>query len=1062
MTGRRAWAVSAAIAVLAAGCGEVGPGVSLDEAREIAESFRQGLIAPPPRRVTDLIHVIETHPKSSPEASRAIRAEADRPAPASAGEADLAWFLDKRARAAQRIGRSRQARNDWRDALRYGKRSLYETDWSRFQLRLALEEVATGHYTRGVTLLQELLDGYADKSLTGRLISWYSLLAEFKALAGRPEEAWEALDLAKRWHAKAISHGDYGIWRRTYVMALATAEAVLLDAEGRHVEAEGELLRAVGQVEEGYWGAPQAAAEEGLRRRRALTRYALNLMLQGRLPEAELKAREVVRLALDKYGQYWARFAETLPPLARILFAQGRFDDADAVARKAIHVYRQIDTEETSLALALARSIRADVLTAQGRWTEAVDEYAAIARAMADDPESFDRYLGRNLNWALALLKLERTGEARPIIDKALRFRRDLLGDDHFQVAECRALSGMADLIDGDAAKALAAFSAAMPVLLAHRQEMQIEGVEGGGLEERRLRVFIETYLGVLAAVAGTALERQAGTDAAHVAFEVADAGRALAVQTAIAESAARASVRDPELERLVRLHQDTGLQIRAAIALMTELFAQPSEDRDKAVLAGLRSKVASLKAARRALFTEIEGRFPRYTELIRPSPATIPVARRSLRAGETLISTFVGQERAFVWAVPADGPVAFAAVPMGRADVSRRVRALRAALEPNAATLADIPPFDVAGAHQLYTAFLAPVADTWRPGTDLVVVADGPLGTIPLALLPTAPGGPPRDRDLLFDGYRGVPWLARTHAVTVVPSVAALSALRSGPGSTEGRLPFAGFGDPYFSEDQAREGERGDGTEATAVADAASRGRPFRLRNATATRDVDDADLSLLPRLPDTRDEIAAIAEALGADPDRDLFLGRAANEQRVKTAPLQDYRIVAFATHGLVPGDLNGLTQPALALSSPKVAGVPGDGLLTLAEILGLELNADWVVLSACNTGAAEEAGAEAVSGLGRAFFYAGTRALLVSGWPVHSAATTALTTDMFRRQAADPALTRAQALRQAMMGLVDGPGHADAAGRRVFSYAHPIFWAPFSVVGDGGRSDPSPARN
>ena len=90
----------------------------------------------------------------------------------------------------------------------------------------------------------------------------------------------------------------------------------------------------------------------------------------------------------------------------------------------------------------------------------------------------------------------------------------------------------------------------------------------------------------------------------------------------------------------------------------------------------------------------------------------------------------------------------------------------------------------------------------------------------------------------------------------------------------------------------------------------------------------------------------------------------------------------------------------------------------------------------------------------GLGRAFFYAGTRALLVSNWPVHSVSAKALTTDLFRRQGGDPGLGRAEALRQAMLAVMDGPGYIDqGTGRTLFTYAHPMFWAPFSVVGDGG---------
>jgi CHAT domain-containing protein len=197
----------------------------------------------------------------------------------------------------------------------------------------------------------------------------------------------------------------------------------------------------------------------------------------------------------------------------------------------------------------------------------------------------------------------------------------------------------------------------------------------------------------------------------------------------------------------------------------------------------------------------------------------------------------------------------------------------------------------------------------------------------------------------------------------------------------------------------------------------------------------------------------LKSIALALQADPSKVLNLGKAANEQNVKTIDLSGFKVLAFATHGLVPGELNGLTQPALALSSPAVTGQDGDGLLTMEEILGLKLDADWVVLSACNTGAGAGAGAEAASGLGRAFFYAGTRALLVTNWSVHSQSARELVTDLFKRQANDPKLARGEALRQAMMALADGPGYIGADGKTEFAYAHPLFWAPYSIIGDGG---------
>lgn len=329
-------------------------------------------------------------------------------------------------------------------------------------------------------------------------------------------------------------------------------------------------------------------------------------------------------------------------------------------------------------------------------------------------------------------------------------------------------------------------------------------------------------------------------------------------------------------------------------------------------------------------------------------------------------------------------------------------------------------------------------------------MVTNGSLGLLPLGLLPTAPAQLKPDGDTPFAGYRDVPWLARTHAVTLVPSAAALLTLRRLPTASGKRQQMIGFGDPLFSQRQAAESAQAE--LAAVSSDLGLRGMPLK-RRAAPQMGVSGAELGMLPRLPDTADELKSIAAALQADPSKVLNLGKAANEETVRKADLFNYRIIVFATHGLVPGELEGLRQPALALSAPDVAGVDGDGLLTMEEILTLKLDADWVVLSACNTGAGAGAGAEAASGLGRAFFYAGTRAILVTNWSVHSASARTLIADLFARQTADPKLSRGEALRQAMMALIDGPGFKDQEDKELFTYGHPLFWAPYTIIGDGG---------
>ena len=522
---------------------------------------------------------------------------------------------------------------------------------------------------------------------------------------------------------------------------------------------------------------------------------------------------------------------------------------------------------------------------------------------------------------------------------------------------------------------------------------------------------------------------------------------------------------KDPALATLVRNEQDLAKHINAQLGALNNRLALPSAERDEQTVRAINAALEKLRADRKAARQEIKQHFPAYADLVDPKPPTVDEIKAALRPGEALLSFYFGQTASFVWAVPKDGAIAFAAIPMTAAELETKIHTLRQALEPQITMVSEIPPFDLALAYDLYTSLLKPVEAGWKPAKSLIVATNGALGELPLGLLPTAPAQIDVTTTPMFAGYRNVPWLARTHAVTVIPSASALLTLRRLPPGSPSRDKFIGFGDAYFNAQEAAEAEgsaladktqvAAAAAETDATADVATRGVPLKRRASPHTEEADTAELAMLPRLPDTRLELLAMAKALDVDPAKALYLGRDANEDKVETLDLSHYRIVAFATHGLVPGDIDGLTQPALALTAPDVAGVKGDGLLTMEKILALKLDADWVVLSACNTAAGAGAGAEAASGLGSAFFYAGTRALLVTNWSVQSTSARELIADLFRRQGVDPTLSRSDALRQAMMALLDGPGSVDEAGRTVFSYAHPLFWAPYSVIGDGGGS-------
>ncbi len=217
----------------------------------------------------------------------------------------------------------------------------------------------------------------------------------------------------------------------------------------------------------------------------------------------------------------------------------------------------------------------------------------------------------------------------------------------------------------------------------------------------------------------------------------------------------------------------------------------------------------------------------------------------------------------------------------------------------------------------------LQPVESGWKGSKNLVVVTNGALGLLPLSLLPTAPATVKPDDDPLFADYRNVPWLARTHAVTTVPSAAALRTLRQLPPGKPDRSELVAFGDPFFNTDQQAEAQDEAAKvrvaqvsdNAPAAANNVMRGVPLKRRSSPKLEGVDSAEIAQLPRLPDTSEELKSIALALQADPSKVLHLGKDATEGAVKTMNLSGFKVLAFATHGLVPGELNGLTQPALS---------------------------------------------------------------------------------------------------------------------------------------------------
>jgi CHAT domain-containing protein len=304
-----------------------------------------------------------------------------------------------------------------------------------------------------------------------------------------------------------------------------------------------------------------------------------------------------------------------------------------------------------------------------------------------------------------------------------------------------------------------------------------------------------------------------------------------------------------------------------------------------------------------------------------------------------------------------------------------------------------------------------------------------------------TRPSLPPQvlvTSDPLGKALKDVDWLIRRHAVTILPSIASLKVLRGRTATSSAPKPLIGFADPVFNKNQQPPVRR---VATNVMVTKAVRGGVADVLNLVTALDP----------LPETADELQRVAESVGAT-EADIILGPKATETRVKQTRLEDYRIIYFATHGLLAGEVAKLAklnaEPALVLSLPDTPTAFDDGLLTASEAAQPKLNAEWVVLSACNTAAGDGSGAEALSGLARAFFYAGGRGLLVSHWPVKSSAAVKLTTTPVTELKAHPEIGRAEALRRAMLALMQDKSD--------LSNAHPAIWAPFMMVGEGG-SDP-----
>ena len=809
--------------------------------------------------------------------------------------------------------------------------------------------------------------------------------------------------------------------------------AVLYNSQARLADSEPLLKRALA-IEEKALGPdhPDVAA--------ALGNLAGLYADQARLADAEPLLKRAVAISEKALGPDHPNVGTALSNLAALYRVQGRDIDAEPLFKRALAIQeRALGPDHPDVAAVMANLAGVD--EDEARYAEAEQfrkrSLAITEKALGSD--SSERAMAVH-NLALLYVMEGHDADAEPLLKAALAVQQKTLGPDHPDVAS--SLHDLALLYD-KTSRHFEGESLLKESLIIREKALGPDHPDVA----RSLNSLAELYrkqgryadalplvrrtLAGKRAAASPALPVLSGAQTAKLLSADAAIDDGLNVvqqasQTAAGEAlnalAVRFSAGNDRLAQLVRKDQDLSAE-NAALdkAIIAAVSMEPSK-RDAATEQRIRERVAAIAKQRDELQAVFRREFPDYAALSNPQALSLKDIQPLLADDEALVVVHVDTKKSYVWAISRN-TANWKELGVTASDVSQQVAALRRLLESSR-------PFDPQASFAIYRDVLSPVENSLTGKPRLSLVLDGALTSLPPQLLVM--------RDPTGKALKGVDWLVRTHSVTVLPSIASLKELRAKSALGKAAKALIGFANPIFDPDAQQLAQNAS----VAAEVAAARG----IRGTVA--DVSELRTAL-PPLPDTADELKKVAAGVHAE-SADLITGADATETRVKAAKLDQYGIVYFATHGLLAGEVANFAklnaEPALVLSLPEHPTKLDDGLLTASEVAQLKLNADWVVLSACNTAAAEKPGAEALSGLARAFFYAGARSLVVSNWEVNSESTVELMTGMFAALAADPKLSHGEALQKSMLAMIDNRQHPE--------WADPQYWAPFVVVGEPAK--------
>ena len=509
--------------------------------------------------------------------------------------------------------------------------------------------------------------------------------------------------------------------------------------------------------------------------------------------------------------------------------------------------------------------------------------------------------------------------------------------------------------------------------------------------------------------------------------FEVAELGEGNLTSQLIAQAAARLaqSSRDPRVAQAIRRRQDAEAMVgtlysaRDTLAESRRPGGRPY-DGPPMDAAALDARIAAALDELKDSDAVVQEVAPNYGQLLQQVVSVRDVFAL-LHPGDAFAQVTVATDETWTLLLR-DGQISLGHSETGLGAMSRLVLRLRSTL---ARQNGEVPDFATGPAHAVYAATLGTVASSLTDATALVVAPSGPLLSLPFALLLTEDFS---DSDLRF-----APWLVRSMSIAHVPSAANFVGLRRAAGGSPAIHPWFGFGD-FQPVTRA----------------AAARSFPEPACAETA------ADFAALSPLPHSRVELENARAIMGAN-KAEMLLGPAFTAEAVRHARLKDYRIIHFSTHALLPTTLDCQPQQIIVTSAPRGATTADGAMLLADDALGLDLDADAVILSACNSiGRGGKLAGESLSALARAFFYAGSRSLVATHWSLNDAAAEQLVAGLLQNYKTNAGDGLAQSLRAAQLALLDSAGR-DGIPAKV---AHPFFWAPMALIGESGAR-PASAR-